>query len=108
MTRLHSSRSSRHEDLACDRAQPGLEPSSIVNEARIVVIGTDSLLEATLNSSGPRQLIIYGPPGSYIIETATDPRDAWTTWQQVTTTSLAHTVPLPSDAARIFYRLRRP
>jgi len=96
------------EDVICDRAQAGLEPSSIVNNNRIVVIGTDSLLEAVLSASGQRQLIIYGPAGSYIIETSTDPRNGWTTWQQVTTTSLTHTVPLPNNQANVFYRLRRP
>jgi hypothetical protein len=98
------------DGVAGQRSQPGLAPSVLAHEGRVVVVGSQPLLEASIGNLGARTLALYGKPGTnYIIETSSNPADAgsWTTWTNRTPASLQESLPAPSGTPTIFYRARQ-
>ncbi len=94
-------------DALVARADPGLPPTVLLNDGRVVVIGDRVLLEAQAGTNGTGLLTFYGVPGvPYAIETSPD-ATAWSTWLPFTPTNLVERIPLPAPAGPvIFYRAR--
>jgi len=82
----------------------------LLNEGRVVVVGTRPLLEARLTGT-LRQLILYGKLGSnYTLQSRTNvvTGTGWQNRNTVTMTNMARTIPAPSPTApSIFYQLRQ-
>lgn len=97
-------------EINCERVADGLAPTSVSNAGRVVVIGSQSMLEGRLAAGGQRELILYGQPGaSYGIESSTNATDpsAWMPWQQATLTNLFNVLPAGSNVVpSIFYRTK--
>ena len=91
------------------RAQPGLAPSALLHDGRVVVLGSHPLLEALPGL--PRVLSIYGLPGrTYLIEKTPTPASpaSWLPWQSVLIVEPPYSLNASADtnAAGIYYRMR--
>jgi hypothetical protein len=98
------------DSVTGQRSQPGLAPSVLAHEGRVVVVGSQPLLEANIGNLGARTLTLYGKPGTnYIIETSSNPANpgSWTTWTNRTPASLQELLPAPTGTSTIFYRARQ-
>jgi hypothetical protein len=88
------------------RAQPGLAPTMLANDGRVVVVGEQPLVEALL-VGGVRTLSLYGKPGTnYMIETTATPAipASWTPWRSLLLSELLGTTPADAGGPAIFYR----
>ena len=95
--------------VAAQRATPGLAPTALLNEGRLVIVSGQPLLEAALGTGGARTLTLYGKPGTnYVIETTGTPASpaSWTPLLSRTPASLQETIPIGNAAPTIFYRAR--
>ena len=94
------------------RATPGLAPSALLHDGRVVVIGTQPLLEALASTNAPsRVLSIYGiPERSYRIDKTTTPANSgsWVPWQTILVTTPPYYLNATADtnAAGIYYRVQ--
>jgi hypothetical protein len=98
------------DSVTGQRSQPGLAPSVLAHEGRVVVVGSQPLLEANIGNLGARTLTLYGKPGTnYVIETSSNPANpgSWTTLTNRTPTSLQETLPAGVGTPTIFYRARQ-
>ena len=99
-------------NVSGQRAQPGLAPTLLLNNGRVVMVDGQPLLEAARSYlDGVRWLTIYGRSGSnYMIETSTNPANpaAWQSWRVVGVTNLVGTTTADAgtNGAIIFYRAR--
>jgi hypothetical protein len=99
-------------NVSGQRAQPGLAPTLLLNNGRVVMVDGQPLLEAARSYlDGARWLTIYGRSGSnYMIETSTNPANpaAWQSWRVVGVTNLVGTTTADAgtNGAIIFYRAR--
>ncbi len=84
-------------------------PTLLSNEGRVIIIGAQPLLEATLAAGNQRQLILYGQVGSTVtIQSKTTATGAWANRSSVVLTNQIRAVAPPSATAPlIFYRLRQ-
>ena len=90
------------------RAQPGLAPTMLANDGRVVVVGEQPLVEALL-VGGVRTLSLYGKPGTnYMIETTATPAipASWTPWRSLLLSELLGTTPADAGGPSIFYRAK--
>jgi hypothetical protein len=98
------------ESLTYTRMGSGPEPTVILNDGRVVILGNRPLLEARLDS-GQRQLVLYGRVGSnYTVQSRLNmaPGSAWANRSTITMTNSVRVVPAPSATAPIiFYQLRQ-
>jgi hypothetical protein len=85
-------------------------PRSIVHDGRVVVIGSQPLLEGLVSSNGSRFIYLYGKPGtSYVMESSlrVNPPILWEFSWEWTLTNLSHLFDLSSDTnGMILYRAR--
>ena len=97
-------------NLECIRSSPGLTPTPLANDGRVVVIGGQPLLEGRVGPKGERELILYGQPGArYQLDSSLNPDDpqAWRPWQESLLTNLFQILPIGSETlSPIFYRAR--
>jgi len=99
-------------DLLVARAQAGLSPTILLHSGRATVIGTQPLVEATVDEvTGMRWMTLFGIPGrTYRLEQSIGPAtDAfWPLWQTITLSNLWQTVDASqsTNAPMIFYRAR--
>jgi len=95
--------------FSATKADGSLLTSQPAHSGRAVVVGQEALLEATLDASGNRSVILYGKPSSsFAIEYTASPGSP-RTWTRLSPgfslTSLATLVPLPDPAsAFVLYR----
>jgi hypothetical protein len=78
---------------------------------RVVVVGEQLLLAATLETNAQAAVVLYALPGTTnTLETTTNLNSpiVWSVHTQVTTTNLFHTSHLnPTNSERLFFRARR-
>jgi hypothetical protein len=85
-------------------------PHTLATPGRVVMVASQPLLEALVQTNGQRSLRFYGPPGAlFSLQQASDPAGPW---QPVATglsiTNLIHVWPdLPTTNSPAFYRLRQ-
>jgi hypothetical protein len=98
------------ESLIPTRATEGPEPTMLLNEGRVVVLGVRPLLEARM-TGGQRQLAIYGRLGSnYTLQSrfGYGSGTVWANRSTVTMTNTLRVIPAPSATAPIiFFQLRQ-
>jgi len=98
------------ESLTYTRAVSGLEPTLLINQGRVVILGSRPLLEARMEN-GQRQLVLYGKTGSnYTVQSRLNllPGNAWANRSTVTMTNMARVIASPSPTAPlIFFQLRQ-
>ena len=97
------------DSVATQRATPGLAPTALLNDGRLVIVNGQPLLEAALGTGGARTLTLYGKPGTnYVIETTGTPANpvSWTPLLNRTPASLQETISIGNSSAVIFYRAR--
>jgi len=98
------------ETLTATRMAPGPEPTVLLSEGRVVVLGLRPLLEARL-TGGVRQLAIYGRLGSNYTVQSRFGFGTGTTWANrstLTMTNTFRTLAAPSPTVPlIFYQLRQ-
>jgi len=102
--------------LGTEQAQAGKADGTLANQvtadqARVTVVGQDSMIEAQL-AGGVRSLIVYGPTGAgYQIEScnALGGSGGWVgVMNPITMTNLSQTILLPPDTnSATFYRTRK-
>jgi hypothetical protein len=93
------------ESLTYTRMETGPDPTVILNDGRVVILGNRPLLEARLNG-GQRQLVLYGRVGSnYTIQSRLNlaPGNAWANRSTLTMTNSVRVVPAPSQTAPVIY-----
>jgi hypothetical protein len=98
----------RLDEVAADRAQPGLAPSILLNHGRAVVVNREPLVES-FAANGARSLILYGHPGTnYTVETSASAFGPWQTWQPVALSALFTTLNTTdgTNMPLVFYRAR--
>ncbi len=91
------------------RAQPGLAPTALLNNGRVVVVNGQPLLDAHLDSPGARALTLYGRPGTnYMIQTSSIPSlpGSWADWHSMTLSNLLETTGANTNTPTIFYRAK--
>ena len=86
----------------------GVDPTILVNDGRLTILGTQSLIEALRTSAG-RELVLYGRPGALLtIQSRFGMTGAWANRTSFTMTNMSRVVAAPSAAAPIIYfRLRQ-
>ena len=93
---------------ATDGPEP--EPTRLLNAGRIVILGTQPLLEARI-SGGQRQLVLYGKVGTNLTvqsKTSLSSTAAWANRSTVTMTKSVRVIAAPSPTVPlIFYQLRQ-
>jgi hypothetical protein len=97
------------QSVIATRATPGLAPTALLNNGRLVIVNGQPLLEAALGAGNARSLQLYGKPGTnYVIETSTNPANpaSWTPLLNRTPVSLQETINLGNSSPVIFYRAR--
>jgi len=98
------------ESLTYSLATNGPEPTVILNEGRVVVLGNRPLLEARMEA-GQRQLVLYGRSGSnYTIQSRFNllPGNVWANRSTITMTNSVRVLPALSPTAPIiFFQLRQ-
>jgi len=99
-------------DVTVSRAQSGLSPTILLQSGRATVIGSQPLVEATVNAlAGMRSLTVYGVPGrTYMLERSVSPEieASWFPWQPLTLNNLWHSTDTSqgTNLPAIFYRAR--
>jgi len=98
--------------VACTPVQEGLEPTILVNDGRVVVMGEKALLEPVLVTPPLRRLLVYVRPGtSYTIEYSTNAANpaAWKVFATVPASQFpVRSLSLGSSPAPpIYYRIRQ-
>jgi hypothetical protein len=92
------------------RAEEGLEPTKLLNDGRVVILGVRPLLEARL-TGGQRQLAIYGRLGSnYTLQSrfGFGTGTVWANRSTLTMTNTFRVLPAPSATAPIImFQLRQ-
>lgn len=99
----------RLSHLSVTKPDANLVTNLYTRSGRVVVVGNEPLLEASVSAGGVRGLTLYGKPNSsYAVEFATDLASPvlWTRMPyRVPLTAMATPVPgLSPEPARIFYR----
>jgi len=77
---------------------------------RLVVIGEEPLLQATIEPDGSPALVVFGPPGAeYVIEVtrSLEAFPSWASWRDVALLDLFQTVVVPASDRHQFYRARQ-
>jgi hypothetical protein len=95
-------------NIIAQRAQPGLAPTILKNDGRVVIVNGQPLLEAA-TSGAARTLTLYGRPGAtYVIESSASPFGPWQFSTSVTLSNLYSTADASasSGASAIFFRAR--
>jgi hypothetical protein len=95
-------------EVVAQRAEPGLEPSVLLNSGRVVAVDGEPLLEA-LRNGGVRIITVYGRPGTnYMLEISTNFPALWQPWQSLTLSSLVGSIDASAhtNLPLIFYRAR--
>jgi hypothetical protein len=93
------------ESFTYTQASDGPEPTLLLNAGRVVILGTQPLLEARTVGS-QRQLVIYGKVGTnYTIQSKTSlaPTATWANRSTLTMTNNIRVVPAPSQTAPLIY-----
>ena len=88
------------------QAEPGLAPTVLENDGRVVAVNGEPLLESFQNGSA-RSLTLYGKPGTnYQLETSSNLGASWQPWQSVTLSNLFQSVDASAhtNAPVILYR----
>ena len=78
---------------------------------RVVVVGTNALLEAFMGADGQPALVLYGPSGAnYVLEATSDlskPPPWQAVWEGTLTDLFRLIEPAPGTGQVLFYRARR-
>ena len=98
--------------VVCTPIQEGLEPTILVNDGRVVVMGEKALLEPVLVTPPLRRILVYVRPGtSYTIESSTNLANpaAWRLFATVPASQIpVRSLSLGSSPAPpIYYRIRQ-
>lgn len=85
-------------------------PRVVGADGRVVIVGSQPLIEALIATNGQRMLVLYGQSNvTYDIESATNlnPTVVWTLYWRGGVTNLVQPV-VPNTGQRLFYRAHRP
>jgi hypothetical protein len=98
------------ESLTYTKMGNGPDPTLILNQGRVVILGNRPLLEARVEN-GQRQLVLYGRVGSnYTVQSRLNllPGNAWANRSTITMTNSARVIAAPSSTAPlIFFQVRQ-
>src|SRR6185503_7287438 len=98
-------------NIGAARSSPGTPPSALLNDGRVVIIGTQPLVEAFYNNNGQPGLMLYGKAGhTYQVEGTSDLGNS-SSWSPVMAPTVLSTmsqmVPLPPGNPQVrFFRAR--
>ena len=92
------------------KVEPGLAPTHLANEGRIVIIGTQPLLDPYIDSNNQKQMIVYGRQGlSYSMQYVTNVMDTnWLLRSRIVMTNIFRPFsPGSSPAPPVYWRARQ-
>jgi hypothetical protein len=103
----------RLDSMSAEVAAAGVEPTQLVADGRVVVVGSQPLLEARYRTATQREVTLYGRRATtYVIEVSTNQMAAgsWRTRGTIpaaSMTNLTQSIILNTPAPPVFYRVRQ-